>query len=161
MGTNHTKKVVKAKSEVYFKQLKVSIGEVSERWDPQVKQVVLDWTQSSPDSTWNTRRITLTQPTIPTYSAQANPFVEVDLERAKEDFYRAKAHLDRPPPYSAQANLIELNVQRPTEARYRSISHLDRVPDLESTALETKYQISMGRDTSARKESQRQRVRTG
>ncbi|CCT76172.1 uncharacterized protein FFUJ_14195 [Fusarium fujikuroi IMI 58289] len=213
------KKVVKAKMRNSLKytlnKLKVS-GEVSERWDPQVKQVVLDWTQSSGQilrgihgsinnspcsatpthqlaprvwstddhqgrtpgtgTTLSSKQVSQTHPTIPPYSAQTNPVEDDELELEAEEFYRQEDHVDQPSPYSAQANFVEVDLERAKEDFYRAKAHLDRFANLINSTYKTKDQhaiarypsvvpdtrkhsareveISMGREQAARKESQ-------
>ncbi|SCO58656.1 uncharacterized protein FFMR_15812 [Fusarium fujikuroi] len=196
------KNVVKAKMRSSLKytlnKLKVS-GEVSERWDPEGKQVVLHWTQSAGQTlrevhdsinndpcpappthqlaprVWSTddhqgrvpgtgttlssKLLSQTHPTIPTYSVQTDPFEDDEFERAAEEFYRQKDHIDQPPPYSAQANFVEVDLERATEDFYRAKAHLDRFADLIKSAYKTKYQDAIAQHTSVVPDTRRHSVR--
>ncbi|KAF5675742.1 C2H2 transcription factor [Fusarium denticulatum] len=166
------KTLVKAKMRSSLKytlnKLKLS-GEVSERWDPRGKQVVLDWTQSkgrslrgiqdginnSPCAAPPTHH--LTPPVLPTrflpperssrsatpYSVQAN-FVETDLQRATEEFYRQKAHLDK------FEDLI--SPRHKTNHQGAIAQYVSAVRDTRRHS-DREVELSMGRGQAARKET--------
>ncbi|CVL07188.1 uncharacterized protein FMAN_15317 [Fusarium mangiferae] len=140
------KKVVKAKMRSSLKytlnKLKVS-GEVSERWDPEGKQVVLDWTGSSGqtlrgihDSINNTPC-----PAPPTHQLLPRAWSTDDHQgrvpgtgNPLPSNQMSQTH-PTIPPYSMQMNPVEDDeLERAAEEFYRQEDHIDQPPPYSAQA---------------------------
>ncbi|KAF5555100.1 hypothetical protein FNAPI_6229 [Fusarium napiforme] len=133
------KTLVKAKMRSSLKytlnKLKVS-GEVSERWDPRGKQVVLDWTQSESHSRHGIRdglnnspcvappTLHLTPPVLPTYDHQSR------TPGTSNTF--SSRHISQKHPTASnsavQSDSLEDGLDREPEDFYRQDDHLDQPP---------------------------------
>lgn len=140
------KKVVKAKMRSSLKytlnKLKVS-GEVSERWDPRGKQVVLDWTQSSghtlreihdsinnppcpaPPTHQLTSRVWSTDDHQGRVPGTGNPLPLNQMSQTHPTI----------PPYSVHTNPVEDDqLLRAAEEFYRQEDHVDQPPPYSAQA---------------------------
>ncbi|KAF5585374.1 hypothetical protein FPANT_7541 [Fusarium pseudoanthophilum] len=133
------KTLVKAKMRSSLKytlnKLKVS-GEVSERWDPCGKQVVLDWTQSESHSLRGIRNGLnsspcaappthhLTPPVLPTYDHRSRTPVTSNTALSR--------HISQKHPTASnsavQSDSLEDGLDREPEDFYRQNDHLDQPP---------------------------------
>ncbi|KAF5576270.1 hypothetical protein FPCIR_12699 [Fusarium pseudocircinatum] len=158
------KTLVKAKMRSSLRytlnKLKLS-GEVSERWDPRGKQVVLDWTQSEGRSL---RRIQdsinkspcaappthhLTPPVLPTYillKASWSGNQKISTTRTIISISR---------PLTRSKRIFETDPQRATEEFYRQKARLDRFEDLISLRHKTKHQKAIAQYASAVRDTRR------
>ncbi|KAF5682099.1 hypothetical protein FDENT_7796 [Fusarium denticulatum] len=147
------KTLVKAKMRSSLRytlnKLKLS-GEVSERWDPRGKQVVLDWTQgegnslrvirdsinNSPCAAPPTHH--LTPPVLPTYDHQSRT--------PGTSNRRSSKHISQMHPTasrsSVQVDPLEGGLEREPDDFYRLVDHLDQPPpySVQANFVETDLQ---------------------
>ncbi|KAF5651904.1 hypothetical protein F25303_3805 [Fusarium sp. NRRL 25303] len=140
------KKVVKAKMRSSLKytlnKLKVS-GEVSERWDPQGKQVVLDWTRSSGHTLREIHDSINNSPCSATPAHQLPPRAwSTDDHQGRilgtgNPLPSKQMSQTTPtiPPYSVQTNSVEDDeLERTAEEFYRQEDHVDQPPPYSAQA---------------------------